>query len=109
MPGLSESDLEDLSDNEIVDLADEYENGGTGEESEEEPSGENQNGNESEETESPVDLNELEEARQVLISAGLTNKQLQGLKDEEIIELAKEYKKQKGNEPEEPVPRRSTA
>lgn len=109
--GLDESDLEDLSDNEIVDLAEEHkENAGEGDE-------EDQNGEESEEAseetepaeESRVDPNELEEARQVLINAGITEKELEGVSDEEIIDIAKQYKKQKGNEPKEGVPRRSTA
>lgn len=101
--GLEESDLKDLSDNEIVDLAEEY--GMDNEESEEEES--NQNGEES--SEEPVDPAELKEAKDLLISLGIKESQMKGLSDREIIELAEEYKKQKGNEPEEAVPRRSTA
>lgn len=105
--GLDESDLEDLSDSEIVDLAEEQQ----------ENTSENQNGSEEAEPENkeeektnsppkeeatespPIDQKELEEARQILIGAGLKEEDLKGVTDEEIIELAKEYKKQMGNGP----------
>ena len=60
--------------------------------------------------EEPVDPEELEEARQTLLKAGLTEDDLQGLSDNEIVDLAEEYNSRQGNkEPEEAVPRRSSA
>ena len=82
--GLDESDLEGLGDNEIMDLADEYQ-------SEDSKQEENQNSGTSEEE--PVDENELREAREFLISLGLEEKDLEGMTDQEIVDLADEYKK----------------
>lgn len=118
--GLEESDLEDLSDNEIIDLADEYQNGKEDDEPDEgseaseesEENAENQNESKSKGTEEepkPVGPKELEEARELLISAGVAEKDLNQLTDQEIIELADEYKKQQTDEPAEKVPRRSSA
>lgn len=119
--GLDESDLVDLSDGEIIELRDEYEedNGGTkgDEAAEEEKPEKNQNGKETEaqnakppqpeETEEePVDPAKLKEARELLLSLGLTEKEISGLTDQEVIELAEEYKKQTNKEPAEPVPRK---
>lgn len=119
--GLDESDLADLSDGEIIELRDEYEedNGGVkgDEAAEEEKPEENQNGKETkaqsakpsqpEETEEePVDPEKLKEARELLLSLGLTEKEISGLTDQEVIELAEEYKKQTNKEPAEPVPRK---
>lgn len=60
--------------------------------------------------EEPVDPEELEEARQMLLDAGLEESDLADLSDREIVDLAEEYKEnQNGNEPKEAVPRRSTA
>lgn len=101
--GLDESDLVDLTDHEIIDLRDEYE---SGEESSKEASVENQNGNTPEEEEQPVDPDELKKAREMLISLGISEKELSGLKDYEIIKLVEEYKKQNNKEPAEPVPRK---
>lgn len=42
--------------------------------------------------EQPVDPEELEEARQTLLDAGLTEDDLKDLTDEEIVELARKYK-----------------
>lgn len=127
--GLDESDLADLSDNEIIDLRDEYEEdngGGEEEEAPQEEEPENQNGAKPvekkkppskqkpqeepeevpEEEEEPVDPEELKEARELLLSLGLKEEDLSGLTDREIVELAEEYKKQNGKEPAEPVPRK---
>lgn len=127
--GLDESDLEDLSDSEIVDLAEEHREN-TGEESESTKEQEtNQNGGESKETAkqpaesetkeatskpAPISSEELEEARKILLGAGLKEEDLKGVTDEEIVELAKEYKKQMGNGPNKKSqkgasPTRSTA
>lgn len=127
--GLDESDLEDLSDSEIVDLAEEHREN-TGEEPEStEGQKENQNGGESKETAkqsaesenkettpepAPISPEELEEARKILLGAGLKEEDLKGVTDEEIVELAKEYKKQMGNGPNKKSqkgasPTRSTA
>ena len=120
--GLDESDLVDLSDNEIIDLRDEYESGtaeGNSEEVSKEEPPNNQNGRqESEEPrqekkptatsekEAPINPDELKEARELLLSLGLKEEDLQGLTDREIVELAEEYKKQTNKEPAEPVPRK---
>ena len=62
------------------------------------------------EEEEPVDPNELEEARQTLLNAGLNEDDLKDLSDNEIVDLAEEYNNQNGEEePEEEVPRRSSA
>lgn len=61
------------------------------------------------EEEEPVDPEELEEARQLLLDAGLTEDDLQGLSDNEIVDLAEEYQSQNGTEPPEEVPRDSSA
>lgn len=124
--GLDESDLEDLTDNEIVDLAEEHggnQNGGDSSEEEEEPSEEQapepqprkkpQSAKSSkqqvqEEPEEEIDPEEVNEAREALINAGLSEEDLGELTDEEILDLVKRLKEQ-GNEPAEPVPRRSTA
>ena len=127
--GLDESDLEDLSDSEIVDLAEEHREN-TGEEPKSAEGQEtNQNGGESKETAkqpaesetketapkpAPISPEELEEARKILLGAGLKEEDLKGVTDEEIVELAKEYKKQMGNGPNKKSqkgasPTRSTA
>lgn len=60
--------------------------------------------------EEPVDPEELEEARQTLLDAGLDEDDLKGLSDNEIVDLAEEYNSQNGNkEPEEAVPKSSSA
>lgn len=60
--------------------------------------------------EEPVDPEELETARQTLLNAGLNEDDLKDLSDNEIVDLAEEYKNQNGNkEPEEEVPKRSSA
>ena len=59
--------------------------------------------------EEPVDPEEVEEARQTLLDAGLNEDDLKGLSDSEIVDLAEEYKNQNGEEPEEKVPRQSSA
>ena len=59
--------------------------------------------------EEPVDPEELEEARSTLLKAGLSEDDLKGLSDNEIVDLAEEYNSQNGEEPEEAVPKRSTA
>ena len=59
--------------------------------------------------EEPVDPEELEEARDTLLNAGLNEDDLKGLSDNEIVDLAEEYKAKKGEEPEEAVPRQSSA
>lgn len=62
------------------------------------------------EGEEPVDPEELEEARQTLLNAGLNEDDLADLSDNEIVDLAEEYNSQNGNkEPEEAVPKRSSA
>lgn len=62
------------------------------------------------EEEEPVDPEELEEARQTLLDAGLNEDDLKGLSDNEIVDLAEEYKNnQNGEEPEDKVPRQSSA
>lgn len=122
--GLDESDLKDLSDSEIIDLKDEYESDNAEETddesenqngtetaqnaSEQNPNEERQQSNEApEETEEEsVDPEVLKKARELLLSLGLTEKELSGLTDQEIIELAEEYNQQKNKEPAEPVPRK---
>ncbi len=60
--------------------------------------------------EEPVDPEELEEARQTLLDAGLDEDDLKGLSDNEIVDLAEEYNSQNGKkEPEEAVPKSSSA
>lgn len=60
--------------------------------------------------EEPVDPEELNEARQTLLNAGLNEDDLKGLSDNEIVDLAEEYNSQNGKkQPEEAVPRRSSA
>jgi len=60
--------------------------------------------------EDPVDPEELSEARQTLLDAGLTEDDLSGLSDNEIVDLAEEYLDQNGNKkPEDKVPRKSSA
>ena len=59
--------------------------------------------------EEPVDPEELEEARQTLLDAGLTEDDLKDLSDNEIVDLAEEYNSQNGKEPEEAVPKQSSA
>ena len=61
------------------------------------------------EEEEPVDPEELEEARQTLLDAGLNEDDLEGLSDNEIVDLAEEYNSQNGKEPEEAVPKQSSA
>lgn len=62
------------------------------------------------EEEEPVDPEELEEARQTLLNAGLNEDDLKGLSDNEIVDLAEEYNSQNGDkEPEEAVPKQSSA
>ena len=61
-------------------------------------------------TDESVDPEELEEARQTLLNAGLNEDDLKGLSDNEIVDLAEEYNSQNGEkEPEEAVPKRSSA
>lgn len=60
--------------------------------------------------EEPIDPEELEQARQTLLDAGLNEDDLKGLSDNEILDLAEEYNNQNGStEPKEPVPRQSSA
>ena len=59
--------------------------------------------------EEPVDPEEVEEARKILIDAGLTEDDLKDLSDNEIVDLAEEYTNQNGKEPEDAVPRQSSA
>ena len=60
--------------------------------------------------EEPVDPEELEEARQTLLNAGLEEGDLEGMSDNEIVDLAEEYLNQNGKkEPEEEIPKQSTA
>ena len=60
--------------------------------------------------EEPVDPDELNEARQTLLNACLNEDDLKGLSDNEIVDLAEEYNSQNGDkQPEEAVPRRSSA
>ena len=62
------------------------------------------------EEEEPVDPEELEEARKTLLDAGLEEDDLKGLSDNEIVDLAEEYKNQNGTkEPDEEVPKQSSA
>ena len=61
------------------------------------------------EGEEPVDPEEVEEARRTLLDAGLTEDDLKDLSDNEIVDLAEEYKNQNGKEPEDEVPRQSSA
>lgn len=61
------------------------------------------------EEEEPVDPEELEEARQTLLDAGLNEDDLKGLSDNEIVDLAEEYNNQNGEEPEDKVPKQSSA
>ena len=56
-------------------------------------------------SEEPVDPEEVEEARQTLLDAGLTEDDLKDLSDNEIVDLADEYENQNGEEPEEGVPK----
>ena len=61
-------------------------------------------------TDEPVDPEELNEARQTLLNAGLNEDDLKDLSDNEIVDLAEEYNSQNGRkEPEEAVPKRSSA
>ena len=61
-------------------------------------------------TDEPVDPEELNEARQTLLHAGLNEDDLKDLSDNEIVDLAEEYNSQNGRkEPEEAVPKRSSA
>lgn len=137
--GLNEDDLKELSDNDIVDLAEKYEDGDVDEEAEEEPdeaSDEDEDNTAEEETPKPkiqlqkkltsiqngtkpqeqapaqpepIDPKELEEARTLLQSLGVDEQDLEEMTDEEIILLAREYKEKLSNEPAEPVPRGSIA
>jgi hypothetical protein len=59
--------------------------------------------------EEPVDPEEVEEARKILLDAGLTEDDLKDLSDNEIVDLAEEYRNQNGKEPEDEVPRQSSA
>ena len=59
--------------------------------------------------EEPVDPEELKEARQTLLDAGLNEDDLTGLSDNEIVDLAEEYNSQNGKEPEEAVPKQYSA
>ena len=60
--------------------------------------------------EEPVDPEELNEARQTLLDAGLNEDDLKDLSDNEIVDLAEEYTNQNGEkEPEEEIPKQSTA
>jgi hypothetical protein len=59
--------------------------------------------------EEPVDPEEVEEARKTLLDAGLTEDDLKDLSDNEIVDLAEEYTNQNGKEPEDEVPRQSSA
>jgi len=62
------------------------------------------------EEEEPVDPEELKEARETLLNAGLNEDDLKGLSDNEIVDLAEEYNDQNGEEePAEEVPKRSSA
>ena len=62
------------------------------------------------EPEQPVDPEELEEAKKTLLDAGLTEDDLKGLSDQEVVDLAEEYNNQNGEkEPEEEVPKNSSA
>lgn len=58
--------------------------------------------------EAPVDPEELKQAEQTLLDAGLTEEDLDELSDSEIIDLAEEYGSGKNKEPEEEVPKRQT-
>lgn len=60
-------------------------------------------GIEGEAEEEPVDPKELEEARQTLIEAGLTEQDLSELSDYEIVELAERYKNNDLDDEEEEV------
>lgn len=66
---------------------------------------------EEQEPEEPVDPEELEEARQTLLDAGLDEGDLEGLSDNEIVDLAEEYlNNQNGEkEPEDKIPKQSSA
>jgi len=67
-------------------------------------------GDPSAQEEEPVDPEELEEARQTLLDAGLDEDDLKGLSDNEIVDLAEEYSNQNGEEePDEAVPKQSSA
>ena len=67
-------------------------------------------GDPSSQEEEPVDPEELEEARQTLLDAGLNEDDLKGLSDNEIVDLAEEYSNQNGEEePDEAVPKQSSA
>lgn len=60
--------------------------------------------------EEPVDPEELKEARETLLNAGLNEDDLRDLSDNEIVDLAEEYENQNGRkEPEEDIPKRSSA
>lgn len=60
--------------------------------------------------EEPVDPEQVEEARQTLLNAGLNEDDLKDLSDNEIVDLAEEYNSQNGKkEPEEAVPKQSSA
>ena len=61
------------------------------------------------EEEEPVDPEELEEARQTLLNAGLNEDDLKGLSDNEIVDLADEYQSQNGKKPDDKIPKQSSA
>lgn len=134
--GLDESDLKDLTDNEIVDLAEEHQQNQNGGESSEEDGEEEESEEEQPEqaeqqkaadvqkpaqkpvqrpkpqpkAEAPeINPEEVKEARKILIDAGVPEEDLDALTDQEILDLLKELEEQQGNEPKEAVPRRSTA
>lgn len=121
--GLDEGDLKDLSDGEIVDLADEYQSGDEDEPNDDdsadesgENAAENQNGKETEESdedeesEEPIDPKKVKEAREFLLSMGLSEKEISGLSDQEMVDLMEEYQEQqKTQKPAQETPRRSSA
>ena len=106
--GLNENDLKDLSDDEIVDLAEEYNDGSIDSESYSE---ENQNGSETDESaEAEIDPKQVEEAKATLLQLGLSEENLKGLTDQELIDLVKEYEKQNTDKPKgNSTPIRSSA
>lgn len=62
------------------------------------------------EDEAPVDPGELKEARQTLLDAGLSEDDLTGLSDQEIVDLADEYLNQNGRKkPQDKIPKESSA
>lgn len=137
--GLDNSDLEDLTDNEIIDLMEEYKEGKVGQgdsdeeesedDTEEQPEESNQNGSESEETEeteapaeeegeaqpeteeqeTPIDPKQVETARALLLQLGLSEENLKGLTDQEILDLVEEYKKLNADKTSGNSPGRSSA